>query len=300
MPSTELISIIIAIVALLGTIANASLTIWEKIHTERRKRYYAMADTVAKYRDPLHLAAEDLAFKITNIDAGLVVWVSGQAGRARQEYIIFHTTFVFGQFFCWLYILRRDTQFLLPSTQYDEESGAVRTILHKIRLTLRSSADDSLFMILTGEQEAIGEIMTVIDGADPDEEEKTAGGAGKRSGGQCRCMGYASFVRRWKRDAEFREWFGMISGGLKELDRVSQAERAGAPMPQRQNPPSERLRRLQHQLVVDLIECLDPRGLHSKSATRCVVPARGCLCKGCEMKQANGLQMPSLHQEGVV
>ncbi|KAF8068059.1 hypothetical protein FPV67DRAFT_1416496 [Lyophyllum atratum] len=282
MPSTELISIIIAIVALIGTIANASLTVWEKIRTERRKRYYALADVVAKYRDPLHLAAEDLASKITNIvETGLGTWVSEEAGRARQEYAMLHTAFVFGQFFCWLYIIRRDTQFLLPSTRYDEESGALRTILHNIRLTLRSGGDDSLFMILTGEQEAMGEVMTVMDGADPDEEEKTADGVGKRSGGQCRCIGYASFVRKWKRDAESREWFGMIVSGLKELNRLSQADRAGARIPRRRSPPDERLRRLQHQLV-DLIECLDPRGLHSKSTTRCAMPARGCLCRGCE------------------
>lgn len=278
MASTELISIIIAILALVGTIANAGLTIWEKRYTEQRKRYDALADVVAKYRDPLHLAAEDLSTKIiTILERGLFAWVSETADRAHQDYVTMHTAFVFGQFFCWLYILRRDTQFLLPSTRYDKESGAVRTILHSIRMTLRSSADRSLFIILTGEQEAMGELMTVIDGSD-DEREKNASG-GVKAGGQCRCTGYATFVRRWKRDQEFREWFGNIVKGLKEMNRLASDPASGSDA----HLSGERLRRLQHQLV-DLIECLDPRGLHSKAVTRCSVPARGCPCKACKAK----------------
>jgi len=280
MVNTELVSIIIAVLALVGTIANVSLTIWEKRYTEQRKRYDALADVVAKYRDPLHLAAEDLSTKIINIQRGLYTWLSEGASRAQQDYVVMHTAYVFGQFFGWLYILRRDTQFLLPSTRYDEESGTVRTILHNIRMTLRSSADDSLFMILTGEQEAMGELMTVVDGSDSDERERNGGGGAKPSGGQCRCMGYATFVKTWKRDPEFREWFGNIVTGLTELNRLAPdpATSSGAHL------PDKRLQLLQHQLV-DLIECLDPRGLHSKAVTRCAVPARGCACKACKAKR---------------
>jgi len=275
--ATDLVSLIIAIVALVGSLGNAALVVWERRYSERRRRYHALADVVAKYRDPLHLAAEDLSSKIFNIiDNDFAWWVSEAAGRPRQEYAMLHTSFVLGRFFCWLYILRRDTQFLLPSTHYDERSAALKTILNKVCMTLRTSRDDSLFKILSGEQEAIGELMTLMnETADLEDEESNLG---KRKI-QCRCMGYASFVQRWKRDPEFREWFGSIVNGLKEMNRLSQGVRTGARFPRRQYPPDERLRRLQHQLV-DLIECLDPRGLHRKSVRRCN-PARGCLCTAC-------------------
>ncbi|KAF8067070.1 hypothetical protein FPV67DRAFT_1450167 [Lyophyllum atratum] len=259
----DLIAVIIAIVALLGSIANASLIVWEKRHTERRRRYHALADVVAKYRDPLHLAAEDLAMKISNIiNNDFAGWVSESSSRARQDYAIMHTSFVLGRLFCWLYILRRDTQFLLPSRRYDEESGAVRTVLNNIRMTLRTTRDDSLFKVLTGEQEAIGELMTVVDEAYIFAAEGQGNdGGGRRHGGQCRCIGYASFVQRWKQDSEFREWFGSVVNGLRGMNSLSRGVQAGVSLPRRQYPPEERLRRLQHQLV-DLIERLDPRGLH--------------------------------------
>lgn len=252
--ATDLVSLIIAIVALVGSLGNAALVVWERRYSERRRRYHALADVVAKYRDPLHLAAEDLSSKIFNIiDNDFAWWVSEAAGRPRQEYAMLHTSFVLGRFFCWLYILRRDTQFLLPSTHYDERSAALKTILNKVCMTLRTSRDDSLFKILSGEQEAIGELMTLMnETADLEDEESNLG---KRKI-QCRCMGYASFVQRWKRDPEFREWFGSIVNGLKEMNRLSQGVRTGARFPRH------------------------PRGLHRKSVRRCN-PARGCLCTAC-------------------
>lgn len=283
--ASDLIPIIVAIVALVGTIANAAFTVWERSHAESQKRYHALADVVAKYRDPLHLAAEDLSFKLGNIiDNDFAWWMTEAAGRARQEYAMMHTSFLFGQLFCWLYILRRETQFLLPSTHYDAESRALRIVLNKIKQTLRTSKDNSPFAILTGEQEAIGELMMTRDVNFPESETKTGEGVTVvYSGGQCRCIGYASFVQRWKKDAEFRGWFKHIVTGLRVLTSATQAPPSSTRLPMMQFPPDERLRRLQHQLV-DLIECLDPRGLH-RVAKRVAIPARECICLACSGKR---------------
>lgn len=298
--ATDIVSIVIAVVALLGSLGNAALIVWEKRYAERRRRYYALADVVAKYRDPLHLAAEDLSSKLYNIiDNDFSSWVSESAGHARQDYAMLHTSFVLGRFCCWLYILHRDTQFLLPSTRYDEQSAALRTILNNIRMTLRTSRDDSLFKLLTGEQEAIGELMTVMDETmDLEEDQSSVGKRRIHREVQCRCMGYASFVQRWKRDPEFRDWFSGVVYGLKEMNKFSHAVRVGASLQRRRYPPDERLRRLQHQLV-DLVECLDPRGLHRKYVRRCVPPASRCFCTACARKHPDerGIISSSGNQE---
>lgn len=259
-------SIVVAAVALVGTIANASLMIWGNYFSLKQRRHNTLKDVAIKYRDPLLLAAEDLSSKLFNIvQCGYASSTLSTETSFRSGYATIYTSFLFGQFFAWVYILQRNTQFLRPSAHNDALSEASTTLLNRLRDALRTSFDPSLFMILSGEQNAIGELMT----------------QGGHQGESQYCMGYGTFVTRWKADPEFKGWFTAVVDGMARLEKPQSTcgERClgGTRV---SVPPDDRLRHVQH-LLVDLIELLDPKGIHSRGFVRCDVPALACDCRVC-------------------
>ncbi|KAF9068221.1 hypothetical protein BDP27DRAFT_1327553 [Rhodocollybia butyracea] len=208
----DVISIVVAVVALLGTLAQAALTGWFSLHSEDKKRQDILRATFSKYHDPLHLAADDLSHLRDRPveDPG------------AQGYSVMHTSFVFAQFFAWVNILRRDTEFLRPHTTSGSAGADVMELLARIRSVLRSGYHPR-FQIATGVQSAMGEIATAPESSD-----------GK---GQLRCIGFAAFCEKWRSDSEFQAWFDPIVQGIRDLSSQTNAPVA-----------SDRLMILQHLL----------------------------------------------------
>ncbi|KAG7086521.1 hypothetical protein E1B28_002473 [Marasmius oreades] len=258
----DTVAIIVAALALLGTLAQAVISGWINFHSEDRKRRDQLRDVIAKYRDPLCRATEDLSYKLFNIVSHgfALVYASENSPARRRSYAIRHTSYVFGQFFAWVHILRHDTQFLMPPDA-DPNSKEINKILGDIRMTLLTDSSLSPFMLWSGEQLAISEIMIVRDT--------------KEDGGQVRCMGFATFCQRWKADEEFRAWFAPIEEGLAVLSTSTE------------NANSERLQSLQH-LLVDLLEHLTEHRSTS-DIFRCLVAPIWCSCKQCKTGQESAM-----------
>ncbi|KAF8586914.1 hypothetical protein K439DRAFT_1631206 [Ramaria rubella] len=253
----DIASIIVAVVSLVGAAISAGVAAWATFYSENRKRLSAGEILMAKYRDPLLLAARDLQSKLYNImgpDKNLLTFLD--QGRRRRQYVYQHTAFVFGQYFSWVYILRREAQFLRFPT--DRENRMITHALAAIEKEFLTSRSNDPFMIWKGEQQALGELMTV-------EEEK-----------QHYCMGYATFCARWREDTLFRRWFDGVSDGVTLLHEEQPERRAGV---------DQRLRRLQH-LLVDLIEIADPKGLwYDIVHTQRCVRAVDCQCRSCRLDE---------------
>jgi hypothetical protein len=224
-------AIVVAIIALCGALASASLNVYSGIRSARYQARREAEAVLDKYREPLILAAYDLQSRLFNILGKNFLgkyYVRDVDGSRR--YAVEHTLYLVGQYFAWTEILRREVQFL----EFDEaeETKRVGRLQRGIR-DLFARDDEQLgrpFMIWRGEQNAIGERMTVAEG------------------GQRYCMGYATFADCVTEPA-FARWFERLRG---DLDLIA-AE------------PNARLRELQHALV-DLVVALDPQQLRFEEA----------------------------------
>ncbi|THU83360.1 hypothetical protein K435DRAFT_844074 [Dendrothele bispora CBS 962.96] len=206
MAETATVSLIVACLALAGTVINSAFTAWQNLYLEKMKHRNTFETVVSKYRDPLHNAATDLSSKLVNLmDKGLA-----NLNSYRDDYVVKHTCFVIGQFLSWVYILRIELQFLHPLS----DMGRIYMTLNKIRKVLLTdsysdSYTDTSFMIWSGEQQAIGEIMTV-EGKD----------------GRMKCMGFSTFVREWDKDdgaseLQLQKWFNTIVAAIRGWNRAS-------------------------------------------------------------------------------
>ncbi|KAG7087344.1 hypothetical protein E1B28_013320 [Marasmius oreades] len=257
-------AIVVAVLALLGTIIQAVIGGWIGYHSEERKQQDQHRQTVAKYRYPLSRAAEDLSHKLLNIVSHnfASLYASEDSPERQRSYATLHTSYVIGQFFSWAQILYQETQFLTPP-HGDFDSRETNRILKEIRMTLLTDTGSSPFMLWSGEQRAISEIMIVRD---PQED-----------GGQARCMGYATFCQQWKADEQFRAWFAPVEEGLAVLSANPK------------NADMERLQSLQH-LLVDLLQHLAHYHLlTTDKVSRCRVAPVWCRCRQCKVKPKLGL-----------
>jgi len=267
------VSIVIASISLAGSLVSVVLTSWLTYLTDQRKRRHESEQLVAKYRDPLLLAAHDLQSRLHNITDHNVTNYFAEPSRQRENFLLY-TAYVIGQYLCWTHILRRKLQFLRTST-----NGATKDLDKALAAIVEEFSTDghekngTPFMLWRGEQMAIGQRMMDSDG-----DELCA-------------IGYAEFCKRCKEspgdpldscsitldvpDGDFLIWFRPI---LQSIVEVAKAKLA------RDIPvPDQRLRRLQH-LVVDLISVLDPQRLRSEaSMVQLSTNASNCKCSSCSV-----------------
>lgn len=111
---------------------------------------------------------------------------------------------------------------------------------------------EAAFILWRGEQMAIGELMT------------------EKDGDELYCMGYATFVEKYKNHDSFRRWFRPVEQGYSDLVMVHEKHDSVA---------TYRLRRAQHRLV-DLINLLDPLDSFAKHVYK-VDAALNCCCYEC-------------------
>jgi hypothetical protein len=221
------ITITVALLALIGTVAAGAFVVWGQLRTTEMSSKAQAEAVLSRYTAPLLGAAFELQARLYNIlklDFLPKFYVDGE--EWQKTYALENTLFVIGQYFGWREILRREIQFL--SFADSEQTRAVAHCLGAVTDLFQDSSRPELgqpFLIWRGEQRAIGERMMVI-GTD-----------------RVDCLGYADFVEN--RQPEFLRWFERISNDLTAIVKE----------------PNARLLEVQHALV-DLIQQLDPQGLH--------------------------------------
>ncbi|KAJ6528141.1 hypothetical protein B0H19DRAFT_1007001 [Mycena capillaripes] len=214
------VSIVIAILALIGSIASASVTAYITLRASRLTDIRQARTVHFKYRNPILLSAHQLQDRFYNIASNyLYVY------RPRyDDYVIRHTIYLIGQYFAWHAILQKEVQFL--AFDRSEDTIAFRDRVLAIRRSFSSSHPKygTELMVWAGYQTAIGEIMIH-----------------KEEGGQRMCMTYPEFCSEWDNLEGFRNWFQAIEADL----RLEQQD-------------FRRMRQVQNALI-DLIEVLDPK-----------------------------------------
>ncbi|HWR46392.1 MAG TPA: hypothetical protein VN327_02060, partial [Pseudonocardiaceae bacterium] len=149
----------------------------------------------------------------------------------EKEYAILNTMYVFAQYFCWVEILRRESQFIDPRN--DQRNRAVVAGLEAVRDTFTDSIgiQEKCFRLFRGEQRALGEMMLV-----PLE-------ALRAGAPRWECLGYAPFVQSLE-DEQMGRWFRSLREDIGEVAK---------------NPGNRdgRLRLIQHRLM-DIIDIVDP------------------------------------------
>lgn len=264
-------SIVIAVISLVGTLLIGLLNFGYNWSSDQRKRNEETQKLVAKYRDPLMLAAHDLQSKTWSITDGGVATHILSAGAREQANMRVYPAFLVGQYLSWVFILRRQVQFLKFST--NEKNNQLTDKLAQITEAFAGSSGhlawkrEEPFRLYRSQQMAIGEILTV------------------KEGDELYCMGYAEFKKALGADADnvnpsIDLWFSELIKGIVEVAEL----RANWLLHQGPYPkiPDQRMRCLQH-LLIDLIEILNPgrSGIDPNSKNRCH-RSKDCCCRTCE------------------
>jgi len=304
----DVASIVVAVISFVGALVATGFTAWFAYFSDERKRLSESEKLIAKYRDPLLLACQDLQSRLYNItDQGISNFF--RKGGEQKKNLLLYTAFLVGQYLSWTHILRRQAQFLRFST--DTQNKELTKVLSGISYEFSTDKynRDGLvpLMLWRGQQMAIGELMTV-----------------KEDGGELFCMGYAAFHQKWKEDGGFdiRDGMGKVTGmsylpvdsedgqehhgKAGNLGRVEEGNEGGkndwsgefrpwfrsiiedigmiaiAKNERHAKIPDQRLRRLQH-LLLDLIHILDDKSVRSEAkwtspCHRAVI----CICSKCE------------------
>jgi hypothetical protein len=230
-----MISIISAVIAVLGAITTAVLGYRVQAQLKSRERM----DYMGRYRDSLLWAAFDLQSRIYNILRGFEAsrrpYSKGFLGAFLVEgterqvnYVRRSTAFVFAEYLGWVEIFRRDLQFLdLGDSRTNRRTMFLLATISET-FSATSTSETECFRIFRPDQRAIGEIMIAPDSKP----------------GELRCLGYAAFDSMFASGETSAEWIQEL------IDHVDLAAREPA-------MAQDRLTSLQHHLI-DLIDLLDP------------------------------------------
>lgn len=170
------IAIVVAAVALAGTIITAGFSAWFAHWSDKHKRQRELRGFFAKYQDAILLASQDLQSRLYNIADYKITTFYSQDGRFKDNLLIY-TAFVVGQYLSWVYIIRQRAQFLQYET--GRTNKEITTAIDAVSGEWLSDMHGECFMLWRGDQMAIGEMMTVKDGD------------------QLSPIGYGTFYTRW-------------------------------------------------------------------------------------------------------
>jgi hypothetical protein len=235
-------------VTALISVAGALISIVFSRRTMAKDRRDAADQIATRFTEPLLQAAFNLETRIYNIvNLGFFERFHNADSSAQdREYAISNTLYVVAQYFCWIEILRRDTQFIDPRN--DDRYGGVQHALEVVRDVFADSITipEQCFRLFRGEQRALGEDMTVAVTDPPPGVPRWE------------CLGYAPFIQSLD-DPQVARWFSRLRADIDLLITETAAH-------------DGRLRTIQHRLV-DLIDELDPAGRRVPSALRKRLPA---------------------------
>ncbi|KAJ6470376.1 hypothetical protein C8R45DRAFT_1165943 [Mycena sanguinolenta] len=221
--SNTTVSIVIAIVALIGSIASAGVTAYVTLWSTRLTDIRQARGAHFKYHNPILLSAHRLQGRFYNIASNNLYLY-----RPRyDDYIIRHTIYLIGQYFAWHAILEKEVQFL--AFDRSQETIAFRDGLLAVLEAFSSDQPKygTELMVWAGSQTAIGEIMIR-----------------KEEGGQRMCMTYPEFCREWDNFEDFRNWFRAIEADLRlegqDFRRMPHVQNALADLVDVLDPKKER------------------------------------------------------------
>lgn len=224
------VSIVTAVISTVG----AFVSVWYGRRAARAERLAGAEELAVRFREPLVQAIFNLETRIYNIlqMEFLRRFRGPQNTPEEREYAELHTAYVFAQYFCWVEILRREAQFLVPS-QAERDQAVVRT-LEEIRDLLCDSIGnpDRTFRLFRGEQRALGEVM-LVQALEPGPREP-----------RWACMGYSQFVESVD-DPTLDRWCRPIRADIAAIEASPELGAA-------------RLGAVQRKLV-DILDILDPQ-----------------------------------------
>jgi hypothetical protein len=232
----------VAVPALISTV-GAFVSVVFSLRAARVERLSAAEEIATRFREPLVQAASNLETRIYNIVELNFFdrFLGADTTDSEREYAVVNTMHVFAQYFCWVEIIRRESQFIDPRN--NEKNRAVALEIEAVSHTFADSIDiqERCFRLFRGEQRALGEVMLVPV------EALTFGAP------RWECLGYTSFVQSLENE-QMARWFRTLREDIGEVSRdVANRDR--------------RLRLIQRQLM-DIIDILDPHARRVPSRLR--------------------------------
>jgi len=224
---------IIPVLTALISVGGAFVSIVYSRRGVRAERLEVAEQLAVRFREPLLQAVFNLETRIYNIvELGFFArFLAPDSTEEEREYAVLNTLYVVGQYFCWLEILRRESQFVEPRN--DQRNREVVRALEAVRDAFTDSItiDERCFRLFRGEQRALGEVM-LVPTLDP-----------HPGAPRCECMGYAAFVRALE-DPQTARWFRRLRADIEVLARDVRSH-------------DVRLRLIQHRLM-DILDTIDP------------------------------------------
>ncbi|MDO7882689.1 hypothetical protein [Antiquaquibacter soli] len=194
--------------AIILSVVSVALSGWFSIRTarlshslaaerEERLEQQSALKAAEQVYEPLAQAAAELQSRIFNIvETGWVPLMKRY--ESHGDYAIVSTAFLFAHYFGWIEARR---QAVLASSGEGGRDLEVQRHIDAVLKTLRRSEDSEGFLFFTTEQRAIGELMleweTVAKTRVP------------------KVKGYAAFVKQYRADESFREWFQPVHAGME-------------------------------------------------------------------------------------
>ena len=227
---------------IIGTRAQADILRQSQLHERQVEELRQSHDedqrarrAVDRYREPLVRAAYDLQSRLWNILRREFLTAYAQDSNSPGwRYAAESTAWLFGQYFGWVEIIRREAQFLSLPTPEERRllQDALGTVAHVCSTDGGNS--EPLFRVFRSDQRAMGELM-IIEGWDAE------------GGARTDCMGFAAFSSELEDcESQVNRWFDPLLKSASEFTK---------------NPRSDdRLRSLQHALV-DIVISSTPEGV---------------------------------------
>lgn len=225
----------VPVVPALISILGALFSLLFSRRAARSDRREAAEQLATRFTEPLLQAIFNLETRIYNI-VGLGFFDRfhhADSSPEDREYAALNTLYVAAQYFCWIEILRRDSQFVDP--RQDERNVRVAHGLEAVRDAFADSLGitEPCFRLFRGEQRAMGEVM-LVPVVDP-----------PPGVPRWECLGYAPFVAMLD-DPGMARWFRRMRADIDLL--VADTSRHDA-----------RLRIIQQRLM-DVVDIVDPDG----------------------------------------
>jgi hypothetical protein len=149
-------AIVVALIALAGTVANAGLSYTFNTRAEARRELRRADAQWARHLDSLAFAAEELANRIDNILGGEFLDAYAQGPHGREA--VMSSLFRFAQYFGWSEILRRYMRD--PDPRHVERMERIEGFQNAVKQAF--STDEygaGGFMVWREAQRAVGELM---------------------------------------------------------------------------------------------------------------------------------------------
>jgi hypothetical protein len=155
----SIIPVLPILISTIGAVASVAIS----RRAAQVERLSAAEELATRFREPLLDAAFNLETRIYNIVEldFFGRFLGADSTESEKEYAVLNTMHVFAQYFCWVEILRRDSQFIDP--RKEKLNRAMAAGIEAVRHTFADSIDiqEKCFRIFRGEQRALGEVVLV-------------------------------------------------------------------------------------------------------------------------------------------